>query len=180
MGSDLSDHGPLSEVPWKIGRALPPGQEEESFAIRDATGADLDALMFIENRAHQAPWTREVFERELEIEWSYTWLMEGPKQSGGGVALLVFWVIHDEIHILDVAVDPDHRRKGLAKLMIGELITLAGKNPIALMTLEVRVSNVAAQGLYESLGFERLGRRPRYYQDNDEDAWVMSRSIEEY
>lgn len=180
MGSDMSDHGPLRGAPWKIGKALPVGAGDEVFAIRDATGADLEALMFIENRAHQAPWTREVFERELEIDWSYTWLMESLKGIRPAVALLVFWVVHDEIHILDVAVDPDYRRKGLAKQLIRALITMAGKNPISLMTLEVRASNEPAQGLYASLGFERLGRRPRYYQDNDEDAWVMSRSIEEY
>ncbi|MFU8804605.1 MAG: ribosomal protein S18-alanine N-acetyltransferase [Bradymonadaceae bacterium] len=147
------------------------------YVFRDAGPDDLDRLMSIESRAHHAPWSEDVFGRELELEWSYAWLMEDA--TGRAVALLVFWVIHDEIHILDVAVDPDYRRRGLARGLLEHLIEIASGQGIAMMTLEVRFGNVAAQKLYESLGFERLGSRPQYYQDNGEDAWVMSRNIEE-
>jgi [ribosomal protein S18]-alanine N-acetyltransferase len=178
MGSDPTGHGSLNDSPWSIGSGRALG-ELDGFRLRDARGEDLDALMRIEIRAHQAPWTSEVFRRELELDWSHVWLLVDDGREGQAAGLLVFWVIGDEVHILDVAVDPDYRRRGLAKAMLEVLLSIAAAEPVALMTLEVRVGNTPAQRLYQTLGFEILGRRPKYYQDNDEDAFVMSRTIEE-
>jgi ribosomal-protein-alanine N-acetyltransferase len=78
-------------------------------------------------------------------------------------------------HVMNVAVDPDHRREGIAREMITDLLRRIDREG-ARFTLEVRESNVGAIALYERFGFRAAGRRRRYYQDNGEDAVVMWRT----
>jgi ribosomal-protein-alanine N-acetyltransferase len=78
--------------------------------------------------------------------------------------------IAGETHIINMAVHPDHRNKGIGKQLLGKALR---DDEVAF--LEVRVSNLAAQKIYEHFGFKNIGLRKKYYQDNDEDAFIMKR-----
>ncbi|MBU0502415.1 MAG: ribosomal protein S18-alanine N-acetyltransferase [Candidatus Margulisbacteria bacterium] len=80
--------------------------------------------------------------------------------------------IAGETHIINMAVHPDYRRKGVGKKLIETIL-----NDSDVFFLEVRISNVAAQKLYEKFGFKNVGTRKKYYQDNGEDAYIMRREV---
>ncbi len=85
----------------------------------------------------------------------------------------IFWVVHDELHILNVATAPAHRRRGVARAVMEASIEFARGKKCTLATLEVRRSNEGAIDLYKSFGFRAVGIRPNYYVDEGEDAIVM-------
>jgi ribosomal-protein-alanine N-acetyltransferase len=85
-----------------------------------------------------------------------------------------FWVVAQEAHISTIAVDPQYRGLGIGQLLLLTAIEKAMDLDAMLVSLEVRVSNFAAQSLYRKYGFEVVGRRPRYYSDNREDALIMT------
>ena len=87
---------------------------------------------------------------------------------------LIFWVVLDEMHILNLAVHPDHRRRSIAQRLLAEGLAQARTLGAELAWLEVRPSNLAALALYESFGFKEVGRRPRYYDDTQEDALLLT------
>ena len=89
------------------------------------------------------------------------------------VGYVGMWVILDEGHITNLAVDPAYRRKGIGRALLEHLITEGKKRGVRFLTLEVRSSNLVAQQLYRKLGFYEAGVRPGYYQDNQEDAIIM-------
>lgn len=94
-----------------------------------------------------------------------------PKDSIRGFAGM--WMMLDEAHITTIGVDPDYQGRGLGELLFVALLDEAVQRQAAWVTLEVRVSNIAAQSLYRKYGFSVQGRRPRYYSDNNEDAFIM-------
>ncbi len=139
--------------------------------IRIMTVEDLDQVMLLELACFSVPWTQESFKKELtENKLARYIVIEEENQivGYGGV-----WYIVDEGHITNVAIHPDHRKKGLGKQLVDAMKDMAIQNEIVLMTLEVRVSNVAAITLYERMGFLEAGIRPKYYTDNQEDALIM-------
>lgn len=144
---------------------------DDDLRVRDARVGDLETILAIEAKAHPTPWKRDVFERELDLDWSYTWAIE---RGNKVVGFLVFWVVHDEVHILNVAVDPANRRQGIATAVLEHLVQLARDQRASFVTLEVREHNRAAIALYESLRFEIIGQREQYYADTGEDAYIMS------
>ena len=83
------------------------------------------------------------------------------------------WLMVDEAHITTIAMHPDSRRQGLGELMLASLIDISYDIGAKWVTLEVRVSNYAAQNLYRKYGFREAGLRHRYYSDNQEDALIM-------
>ena len=83
------------------------------------------------------------------------------------------WLMVDEAHITTIAMHPDYRRHGLGELMLASLIDISYDIGAKWVTLEVRVSNYAAQNLYRKYGFREAGLRHRYYSDNQEDALIM-------
>lgn len=85
-----------------------------------------------------------------------------------------FWITPDEAHITALGVRSNHRRSGMGERLLISLIDLATQLSIKTITLEVRASNKAAQSLYQKYGFQTVGRRPRYYSNNSEDAVLMS------
>ncbi|MBD2105384.1 ribosomal protein S18-alanine N-acetyltransferase [Nodosilinea sp. FACHB-13] len=105
-------------------------------------------------------------------------LQPGPASEldrSDGSALLglgCYWAILDEAHITVLAVDPRYQRRGLGKWLLVNLLLDASERPLTRATLEVRPSNSRALALYESFGFETLGRRRRYYADG-EDALIL-------
>lgn len=144
---------------------------EDDLSVRDASRADVPTILDIEAKAHPTPWNRDVFEREFGLDWSHLWAIE---RGNKVVGFLVFWVVHDEVHILNVAVDPACRRQGIATAVLVRLVELAREQKASFVTLEVREHNQAAIALYESLQFEIIGQREEYYADTGEDAYIMS------
>jgi ribosomal-protein-alanine N-acetyltransferase len=144
---------------------------------------DLDEVMVIERAAFLHPWSPELFRRELEHDWSTILVAVEPLTSASGkgseriIAFLIFWLVHDEVHILNVAVLPEYRRKGIARLLMSETEKRAYAASAALMTLEVRRSNVAALDLYREFDYRAVGVRPNYYADEGEDAIVMVKEL---
>ena len=93
------------------------------------------------------------------------------------VGFLIYWLVHDEVHILNVAVSPEHRRRGIARTLMSETEKRAVQAGATLMTLEVRRSNVAALELYRAFDYRAVGVRPNYYVDEGEDAIVMVKEL---
>lgn len=134
---------------------------------------DLDQVMEIEQASFPKPWTRPMFEGELRnpVSFAYTLKVrpeEGKEEIGGYV---IFWVIHGEAHILNIAVSPRYRGRGVAKRLLGLMLDLMKRNMVYEVFLEVRVSNTVARGLYAQFGFREAFVRKKYY--GDEDAIVM-------
>lgn len=131
--------------------------------------AQLQEVIDLEARSFDNPWSADLVAREVEQEHASLLVITEAETVLGFVIL---WVILDEIHILNVAVEPSLRRKGIAKVLLRELIERGRQRGLASAILEVRVSNEAAIGLYRSLGFDVVGKRRAYYSDG-EDAWLM-------
>lgn len=139
--------------------------------IRRMTPEDLDAVMAIEEACFARPWTRADYEGELTRNKAARYLVA---ETGGEVAGFAgAWIILDESHITNIAVQEKYRRRGIGRKMTLALLQYLSNLGAVYTTLEVRESNEAAQGLYTGLGFIRVGRRKRYYEDNGEDAFIM-------
>ena len=89
-------------------------------------------------------------------------------------AMIVSWIVVDELHIATIATHPEFRRQGIGALILTEALKDATAAGVRRAFLEVRESNEAAQAMYRKFGFEITGRRPRYYKDNGEDAILMT------
>jgi [ribosomal protein S18]-alanine N-acetyltransferase len=142
--------------------------------LRRMLVVDLDAVMRLNRAAFPTPWSVELFERELGHEWSTILLAEEPLFGSELLGFLVYWSVHDELHILNVATSPVHRRRGVAESLLCEALRRGREGNAELATLEVRRSNTPAIALYRKLGFEVAGVRPHYYSDGNEDALVMN------
>lgn len=145
------------------------------FVIRQMTVADMPAVMALEKQAFKNPWSPELLQRELQHEWSTILLVEEEGTEAGPLllGLAIFWIVHDEVHVLNVATAPEHRRRGVARVVMDEVLARGRGRRCTLATLEVRRSNEPALQLYKSLGFRAVGIRPNYYVDEGEDAIVM-------
>jgi ribosomal-protein-alanine N-acetyltransferase len=145
--------------------------------IRPFSSADLDRVCQIEESVFSMPWSRESFETELADDGiSFSWVAEA---DGRLVAYFVAWLVEDELHIGNIAVDPTHRRRGIGRALLSYCLTRAVERGIVRATLEVRSSNLAAIELYEEGGFEPVAIRRCYYSDNGEDAIVMLKAFPE-
>ncbi|MCA9518348.1 MAG: ribosomal protein S18-alanine N-acetyltransferase [Myxococcales bacterium] len=135
------------------------------------TEDDLGSVLAIERQSFDDPWPAEVFRAELRHSWSHCHVLRG--EAAAVVGYVVFWAVADEVHLLNVAVDPKVRHQHLGRKLVDYLSAFAAEHEARFVTLEVRRSNTAAIALYESAGFRSVGVRPRYYANNDEDAVVM-------
>ena len=111
-------------------------------------------------------------EAELEREIALPWVFRSAA-SGEPLAFSLAWSVADELHLLDMASHPEHRRQGYARALLNELLSYARREHKRLFLLEVRQSNEAAALLYRSAGFETTGVRRGYYSDTGEDALEM-------
>ena len=133
---------------------------------------DVPAVHEIERLSFRTPWPPYAFEQELRGNRlaHYVVARAGDRITGfAGV-----WLMVDEAHVTTFAVHPDWRRQGIGRQLLLNVVELARKIGARRMTLEVRASNETAQALYRAYGFEEVGRRPRYYTDDGEDAVVMT------
>ena len=139
--------------------------------IRRLTYADLPQVIAIERRAFPTPWSLAMFVLELSKPGG---VCLAARRDGVLVGYLICSRYDTVWHVMNVAVDPTQRRRGIATAMLNALLERVGRD--AQLTLEVRRSNGGAITLYESFGFRSAGVRRRYYQDNGEDAIVMWRT----
>ena len=144
----------------------------DALEIRRLTYADLPQLIAIERRAFPTPWSMAMFVLELSKPAG---VCLAALRGGEMLGYLICSRYDTVWHIMNVAVDPVERRKGIATAMLTDLLRRID-SPAARFTLEVRESNRGAIELYERFGFRAAGRRRRYYQDNGEDAVVMWRT----
>jgi ribosomal-protein-alanine N-acetyltransferase len=140
--------------------------------IRRLTYADLPQIIAIERRAFPTPWSLAMFVLELSKPAS---VCLAALRDGEMLGFLVCSRYDKVWHVMNVAVDPDQRRKGVASALLTDLLRRLDDGG-ARFTLEVRESNAGAIELYQRFGFRAAGRRPRYYQDNNEDAVIMWRT----
>ncbi|HXG76443.1 MAG TPA: ribosomal protein S18-alanine N-acetyltransferase [Gaiellaceae bacterium] len=141
--------------------------------LRRLDAEDLDAVEEIERASYPTPWSRSMFAAELRKPSS---LALGAFAAGGelvGYAIVSRYV--DAWHVMNVAVAPAFRRRGVATALLERLFDVTATDPRRGYTLEVRVSNDSAIRLYERLGFRPRGIRRGYYTDNREDALIMWR-----
>jgi [ribosomal protein S18]-alanine N-acetyltransferase len=142
--------------------------ERDALAIRQLGYGDLPSVISIERRSFPTPWSLAMFVLELSKP---SGICLAAEDEEGLVGYLVC-ARYDEVwHLMNVAIRPDQRRRGIATSLIERLFEQAG--PSARYTLEVRVSNLPAIAMYERFGFRSAGRRRRYYHDNGEDALIM-------
>ena len=142
--------------------------------------SDLEEVVALEQSSFTEPWTRKMFLAELRgnpfstnlvaraehAEWS-----EVSEKALAGY--IMFWVVFEELHLMNLAVRPEVRRHGIAKALVRQALSTAAEKGSRTALLEVRASNVAAQGLYEGFGFKRKGLRRGYYEHPHEDAVIM-------
>ncbi|HEY3960963.1 MAG TPA: ribosomal protein S18-alanine N-acetyltransferase [Gaiellaceae bacterium] len=133
---------------------------------------DLDAIERIEQRAYPTPWSRSMFASELAKPTS---ICLGAFEGNRLVGYMINARYVDAWHVMNVAVDPRYRQRGIATALIERLFEITGEDERRGFTLEVRVSNTDAIRLYRKLGFEARGVRRGYYTDNREDALIMWR-----
>jgi [ribosomal protein S18]-alanine N-acetyltransferase len=143
--------------------------------IRRLTFADLPQVTAIERRAFTTPWSLAMFVLELSKPSGVCLAAETVGDLDRELVGYLICSRYDTVwHVMNVAVDPDRRRHGIATAL---LTALLGEVPASSrITLEVRRSNTGAIALYERFGFKSAGVRRRYYQDNGEDAVIMWRT----
>lgn len=136
----------------------------------------LSKVVALEQKCFSDPWTKEMFEHELESALAvYFAALDGEDVVG----YAGMWKVLDEGHITNIAVSPCHRQKGIGTLLLKRLADEAKSLGILLLMLEVRKSNEAAKRLYSANGFVPVGVRKEYYSDNHEDAILMNFTIGE-
>ena len=142
--------------------------------IRTLGYSDLPQVIAVERRAFTAPWSLAMF--VLEISKPSSLCLAAVEPSGTLLGYLICARYDTVWHLMNVAVDPEQRRRGIGRMLVDQMIQRAGTDQE--YTLEVRTSNTAAIALYEDFGFRSAGTRPRYYRDNGEDAVIMWRTTE--
>lgn len=150
------------------------------FEISPMSQEDLDAVLEIEKLGQPSPWTRKIFEDELVREWARLDVIRLASSTGDVrvAAFSNYWLVHDEVHLLNVGTHPEFRRRGLARALVQHLIDFGRRHECRYVTLEVRRSNAGAISLYEGQGFAQVGVRPGYYAEDREDALVMLLHLE--
>ncbi len=153
---------------------------------------DVPEVMSIERQSFTLPWSDYTYQHEiLENNHSHYFVARYANGRAGGrgnwlkrlfqgarqapvIGYGGFWLVVDEAHISTIASSVEWRGRGIGELMLLAMVERSIELGAVMVTLEVRVSNTVAQNLYRKYGFVVVGRRPRYYRDNDEDADLMT------
>jgi ribosomal-protein-alanine N-acetyltransferase len=156
---------------------------------------DLNQAVLLDCMSFSLPWPPSAYLHELNNTGGKVWVAEQvleapleysspfpvpvadfvqPAGAHAVVGVIVVWLIVDEAHIATLAVHPKLRRQGIARKLLCVALKEAAKDGMLSALLEVRAGNEAALSLYRKFGFDVVGRRPRYYQDNYEDALLMT------
>jgi ribosomal-protein-alanine N-acetyltransferase len=146
------------------------------FEIEPMRLGDLDAVMEIEKASFRSPWSGQVFLEEMSRDWAHVDVVRD--QDRRAVAFGNYWLVADEVHLLNIATHAEHRRQGHASRLLAHVIEFGRGRGCRVVTLEVRRSNAAAIRLYRRFGFRAVGVRPNYYAEDQEDAVVMLLDLE--
>jgi ribosomal-protein-alanine N-acetyltransferase len=147
------------------------GMSVTNVVFRAMTWDDIDAVVALEQITFTMPWNRDAFETELSSNPLARYIVM--EEDGKFAGYAGMWIVLDEAHIMNVAVEASCRGRGLGKALMQQMIQIAASNRAESMTLEVRRSNRAARNLYFKFGFIERGVRPGYYTDNGEDALLL-------
>ena len=150
--------------------------QREPFALRPMTPADLATVAAIEAASLPTPWSEQAFRQELDLPFSRARVATPADDAATVAGYVVWWRVADEIHLLDVAVAPAYRRRGIGRLLVAAVLDDAGDAAARLVTLEVAADNAGALALYTGQGFV-AGERRRDYYGPGHDALVMERAI---
>ncbi|UTA54164.1 ribosomal protein S18-alanine N-acetyltransferase [Lysobacter soli] len=152
--------------------AFDAGQHPLHGALRPMREDDLDAVHAVEIRAYEFPWTVGIFRDCLRADYP-AWVMQ---HEGRIIGYFLMSIAADEVHVLNICIDPNFQGQGLGRQLLRALVRVARGRKAERVFLEVRPSNAGAIALYHSEGFNEIGRRPRYYpaRDGREDALVMA------
>lgn len=138
------------------------------------TMEDVDAVTEIDRRCFEIPWSKNAFTDEMNNQLAVYFVV---KDEGKCVGYCGLWNVAGEGDITNIAVLPEYRRRGIGSILLETLIRHASGLHLSLLTLEVRAGNKPAQALYAKYGFKRIGARKRYYSNNGEDAWIMTKEL---
>ncbi len=140
------------------------------------TAQDVPEIAALEKLCFPDPWSEMSIGSELNNRLSL-WLVA---QIDGRVAGYVgSQTVLDMCDMMNIAVAPEHRRKGIAEALVNALVSRLQSERVAALLLEVRASNEAAKALYGKLGFIQVGCRPAYYRNPKEDAWILKKELTE-
>lgn len=143
--------------------------------FRPMTKDDLDEVMAIERSAYRYPWSSGFFLQELQVACARSILAE---IDGRVCGYVLFWLLPGAIDVHNLAVAPEFRRLGIARMLMRQVVAAANSQSATRVTLEVRLSNEPAKKLYASLGFIQTGLRRGYYSDDGEDAFTMALELD--
>ena len=143
--------------------------------------ADLESILSIEQNSFRWPWGRLSFEGELDCHTACNYAVKSADgRIGPQIIAYAFWrQVVDEMHLLKVAVAPARRGEGIASWLLDRCFNMSVEKGARSAHLEVRPSNNPAVELYQKLGFEVVGKRPKYYSDTKEDALLMMKILKE-
>ncbi len=168
------------EMPLKAGKIPEIKLENFRYSLRPFRMADLPKVMEIEEASFERPWRRQMFKEELSIPVSKLYTINGTFQDRAPIELMgyaVFWVVNEKAHIINFAVDPKERRKGVGKVMLVEILKKAKSLGCRSAYLEVRVSAKGCQKLFEWAGFVGKGVRKDYFGYPKEDGIIYERPL---
>jgi ribosomal-protein-alanine N-acetyltransferase len=159
-------------------------QQRFPFLIEPMQLADINEVIAVEQASYTLTWPKRAYDYELQKNELANYFVlrilppqaDHPpaKSSSPIIGLGGFWLIADAAHITTLAISPTWRRLGLGEWLLITLLEEGQKLGASITTLEVRPSNHAAQSLYQKYRFQAVGRRPRYYSDNGEDALILT------
>ncbi len=163
------------------GQRIPKKKQKRDFCHPDGASVihemkekDVEKILKIEKQSFTTPWTDEMITETLLSPLYKGFVIE---ENNVLLGYIMLYSVLDEVHILNLAVDPDCRGRGYASQLIHYIIEHYSKRGVSYFFLEVRDSNIRAIKLYKMLGFEIKGKRKGYYTDTDEDALLMELSL---
>ena len=147
------------------------------YRIRSAVPADAMPIVEIERRCFSDPWSENSFREALESPWTFGLVAQNARGIAG---YLIAREVAGTGEVLNLAVDPDSRRRGVARALLRAGLAALRKRRVQEVFLEVRESNQSAQALYLSYGFRPVGQRAGYYRNPKEDALVLWLPLEQH
>ncbi|MGL5378631.1 ribosomal protein S18-alanine N-acetyltransferase [Clostridium sp.] len=139
------------------------------------TTNDIDGIFDVSTKCSFTSWLRSSYESELNNPIA-KYIVARDLSTNTVVGFIGIWIIVGEGDITNIAVLPEYRRNKIASNLVEKLLEVCNENNCYVINLEVRSSNIAAQNLYQSFGFKKIGLRKAYYSDNKEDAILMQKN----
>jgi ribosomal-protein-alanine N-acetyltransferase len=142
--------------------------------MRPMVMGDLEQVLVIEQNSFPTPWSTTLFKREMELDFSYFFVLELDREI---IGYINFWLSVGEVHIMSIAVKEEYRKRGIGSYILKYSMSTARRLGGEYVYLEARITNSAALALYRKSGFELIGIRRGYYTDTKEDALILAREL---